>query len=57
MDKPLTERIDACGGLVDMAAFEAAEGYATARRAVTEMTPQEIQEIVKEDRNGHVAPA
>ncbi len=48
MDKPLTERIDACGGLVDMAAFEAAEGYATARRAVTEMTPQEIQEIVKE---------
>ena len=48
MDKPLTERIEANGGVVDMPAFEAADGYTAAHRAVTEMTPSEIRELVKE---------
>lgn len=47
-NKPLTERIDAAGGLVSLDAYEAAGGYTAARRAVTEMTPEAIRALVKE---------
>ena len=46
--KPLTERIEAEDGLVPLAAFERMGGYEAARRAVTTMTPQEVQELVKD---------
>ena len=45
---PLTERIDAVGGLVDLASYEAAGGYAAARDAITGSTPAEIRELVKD---------
>ena len=32
--KPLTERTDAVGGLVDLAAYENAGGYEAARQAI-----------------------
>lgn len=47
-NKPLTERIEAANGFVDFAAYEAAGGYATARKALTTMTPVEVQTVVKE---------
>ena len=46
--KPLTERIEDQGGLVALAAYERAGGYSAARQALTEMTPLEVQELVKE---------
>jgi NADH-quinone oxidoreductase subunit F len=46
MDKPLTERIEAQGGLVDLSAYEAAGGYQAARHVVNEMTPGEVQTLV-----------
>ncbi len=46
--RPLTERIHAAGGPVDLAAYEAAGGYAAARRALTQMTPTEVQALVKQ---------
>ena len=46
-NRPLTQRIDAAGGFVDFASYEAAQGYVGARRAVTTMTPEEIRELVK----------
>ncbi len=46
--KPLTGRIDDVGGLVSLEAYREAGGYEAARRALTEMTPGEVQEIVKE---------
>ena len=46
-DKPLTERIAAAGGAVDLAAYERAGGYAAARDALTKMSPKDVQEIVK----------
>lgn len=44
---PLTQRIEAAGGLVDLVSYEAAEGYQGARRAVTTMTPEEVRNLVK----------
>ncbi|MGI9323695.1 MAG: NADH-quinone oxidoreductase subunit NuoF [Pseudomonadales bacterium] len=46
--KPLTERIQAVGDRVDLAAYKASGGYSAARRAVTQMNPQEVRELVKE---------
>ncbi len=46
--KPLTERIESNDGVVNLAAYEAAGGYAAARRAINEMTPVEVQDLVKE---------
>jgi NADH-quinone oxidoreductase subunit F len=45
---PLTERVDAAGGLVDLATYEAAGGYGAARSAITGSTPEEVRELVKE---------
>ncbi|MEJ2089857.1 MAG: NADH-quinone oxidoreductase subunit NuoF [Gammaproteobacteria bacterium] len=45
---PLTERIDAAGGLVDLATYEIAGGYEAARRVVTEMTPADVRDLVKD---------
>ncbi|MFT7653874.1 MAG: NADH-quinone oxidoreductase subunit F [Limisphaerales bacterium] len=45
--RPLTQRIDAAGGFVDFASYEAAQGYLGARQAVTTMTPEEVRELVK----------
>jgi NADH-quinone oxidoreductase subunit F len=44
---PLTERITAAGGPVDLAAYERAGGYTAARNALTKMTPKEVQDLVK----------
>jgi len=45
--KPLTERIEELDGLVALAAYERAGGYAAARQAVTAMAPGEVQDLVK----------
>ncbi len=47
-DKPLLGRIEQQGGLVTLDVYEAAEGYAAARKAVTQMAPEEIQNAVKD---------
>ncbi len=46
--KPLTERIETENGLVDLAAYQRAGGYDAARRVVTSMTPEEVQDLVKD---------
>lgn len=46
--RPLIGIIDAHGGKLDLAAYESHDGYAGARRALTEMTPPEIIDLVKE---------
>ena len=45
-DRPLTQRMTAAGGFVDLAAYQAAEGYAAARQALTQQTPASIRELV-----------
>ncbi|MCZ6887364.1 MAG: NADH-quinone oxidoreductase subunit NuoF [Gammaproteobacteria bacterium] len=47
-DKPLLGRIEQQGGLVTLDVYEAAEGYVAARKAVTQMGPEEIQNAVKD---------
>ena len=47
-DKPLTGRIDAAGGWVSLEAYEAAGGYQALRRAVSGMSPQDVQQVVKD---------
>lgn len=44
--KPLTQRIEDAGGRVSLSAYETAEGYAAARSAVLEMTPEEVRSLV-----------
>ncbi len=47
--KPLTERIlSADGGLVSFASYQAAGGYDSARKALTEMQPEQVQQQVKD---------
>ena len=46
--RPLTGLVDAVGGAVDCAAYEAGDGYAGARQALTAMTPAEVVDLVKE---------
>jgi len=46
--RPLTGRIEAQGGRVSLEAYEAAGGYAGARRALTELSPEAIKAEVKE---------
>ncbi|MBH81606.1 MAG: NADH-quinone oxidoreductase subunit F [Gammaproteobacteria bacterium] len=46
--KPLTERIETENGLVDLAAYQRAGGYDAARRVVTSMSPEEVQDLVKD---------
>lgn len=46
--KPLTGRIEEVGGAVDLAAYEAGGGYASARKAVQGMSPTEVIELVDE---------
>ena len=48
MDRPLTQRIIDQGGFVSLAAYEAADGYVAARQAITSMTPEEVQLLVKD---------
>ena len=45
---PLTERIDAAGGFVDLAAYRNAGGYEAARKVISGMTPTDVQELMKE---------
>jgi NADH-quinone oxidoreductase subunit F len=45
---PLTERINAAGGFVDLAAYRAAGGYEAAHRVISGMTPTDVQELMKE---------
>ena len=46
-ERPMIGVVDDVGGLVDLAAYEAHEGYAGARQALTAMTPAEVIELVK----------
>ncbi|MGI9285979.1 MAG: NADH-quinone oxidoreductase subunit NuoF [Pseudomonadales bacterium] len=48
LTKPLTQRIADAGGLVSLTAYEEAGGYMAARRAVTEMTPAQVCDLVKD---------
>ena len=45
---PLTGRIEAAGGLVDLDAYEAAGGYAAAREAIAAGSPEAVIETVKD---------
>jgi NADH-quinone oxidoreductase subunit F len=45
---PLTERIDAAGGLVDLETYEAFDGYSAARLAITGSDPADVRELIKE---------
>ena len=47
-ERPLIGVVDDVGGLVDLAAYEAHEGYAGARQALSVMTPAEVIELVKD---------
>ena len=47
-ERPLIGVVDDVGGLVDLAAYEAHEGYAGARQALTGMTPAEVIALVKD---------
>ena len=46
--KPLLGRVEEVGGLVDLNAYEAGQGYAAARKALTTMSPEEIDNLVKD---------
>ena len=46
--KPLLGRVEEVGGLVDLNAYEAGQGYAAARKALTPMSPEEIVNLVKD---------
>ena len=45
MEKPLTERIERHDGLIDIAAYEASDGYAGARKALMQMAPEEVVDL------------
>ena len=47
MEKPLTERIERHGGLVDISSYESSDGYAGARKALMQMAPDEVVDLVK----------
>ena len=47
-ERPLIGVVDDVDGLVDLAAYEAHEGYAGARQALSVMTPAEVIELVKD---------
>ena len=47
-EKPLVGMVDEVGGPVDLAAYEAHEGYAGARKALASMTPDEVTALVKD---------
>ena len=47
-ERPMIGVVDDVGGLVDLAAYEAHEGYAGARQALSAMTPAEVIELVKD---------
>ncbi len=47
-ERPMIGVVDDVGGLVDLAAYEAHEGYAGARQALSAMTPGEVIELVKD---------
>lgn len=46
--RPLTGRIDAEGGWVSLEAYERAGGYQALRRAREELSPQDVQQLVKD---------
>ena len=48
IEKPLTERIERAGGLVDFAAYQEADGYTGARTALTTLSPAEVTDLVKD---------
>jgi len=47
MEKPLTERIERHGGLIDLSSYESSDGYAGARKALMQMAPDEVVDLVK----------
>ena len=47
-ERPMIGVVDDVGGLVGLAAYEAHEGYAGARQALSAMTPGEVIELVKD---------
>ena len=47
-ERPLIGIVEDVGGLVDLGAYEAHEGYAGARQALTGMTPAEVIALVKD---------
>lgn len=47
-DKPLSGRIEAAGGFVDLDAYERAGGYRALRDAVTNHAPGDVQQVVKD---------
>ncbi len=48
MDRPLTEHIDPARGPLDLAGYEAVGGYQGLRKAVGQMSPDEVQQAVKD---------
>ena len=47
-ERPLIGIVDALGGPVDLAAYESRDGYVGARRALSSMTSEEVNRIVKD---------
>jgi len=45
--RPLTRLIDRAAGPLDLAGYEAEGGYASLRKAVSEMQPMDVQNVVK----------
>ena len=48
VERPLIGMVDDVGGPVDLAAYEAREGYAGARQALANLAPGELIDLVKE---------
>jgi NADH-quinone oxidoreductase subunit F len=47
-ERPLTERIEVAGGLVDLDRYQAMGGYQAARQAITGSSPADVQLLVKD---------
>nr|MBP8852894.1 NADH-quinone oxidoreductase subunit F [Moraxellaceae bacterium] len=45
---PLTWRLDPTNPCLDLKSYEAKEGYAALRKAIKEMTPAAVQQVVKD---------
>ncbi len=46
--RPLTWRLQHGEAILDIKAYEALEGYAAVRKAIKEMSPQDVQQVVKD---------
>ena len=48
MEQPLTQHIDPGEGPLDLTGYERAGGYRALRKAIREMTPGDVTQVVKD---------